>query len=212
MTSSGRVPRRRSQAGFSLMELAIAILILIVGITAVAQLIPAAMESNFRNRYDSSGMIYAQRQLELMASQDIQAGNPVANAHYTLVTTLPDGVATTIRLGLNAPAGGCTPPSANPAIAVMCSDAGAQITIEPSSGNLVINWTQAAGAVTTNYRNQFSSPEGYLYETRWRVMTIFTTLSGVTRPVAKRIILSTRGGPPGVAAPPPTLMTWTVWR
>jgi len=207
-----RVSRPLSQAGFSLIELAIAILILIVGITAVAQLIPAAMESNFRNRYDSSGMIYAQRQLELMYSQDIQVGNPAANGTYAFATTLPDGVAATINLGLNSPAAGCTAPSVNPAIVINCSDAGAQLAIDPSSGNLLINWAQAAGGVPANYRNQFSSPEGYLYETRWRVLTIFTAISGVTRPVAKRILLSTRGGPPGVAAPPTTFMTWTVWR
>ncbi len=195
-----------------MIELMIAILILIVGITAVAQLIPAAMESNFRNRYDSSGMIYAQRQLELMTSQDIQVGNPAANGHYAFVTTLPDGVLFPIRLGLNSPAAGCIPPAVTPAIPISCSDVGAAIATDPSSGNLLIDWTQAAGGVAANYRNQFSSPEGYLYETRWRVTTLFATLSGVTRPVAKRIILSTRGGPPGVAAPPTTFMTWTAWK
>ena len=201
-----------------MIELMIAIAVLFFGVYEVVRLVPAAMESNFRNRYDSSGMIYAQRQLELMAAQDIAVGSPAAGAHYTFATTLPNGVATTIRLGLNSPVAGCTAPSASPAIAINCSDAGAQITIEPASGNLIINWAQAAGAVPAFYRNEFTTTEltvaseRYSYETRWRVMTIFTTISGVTRPVAKRIIISTRGGPPGVAAPPTTLMTWTVWR
>jgi Tfp pilus assembly protein PilV len=49
-----------------MIELMIAIVMLLIGVVAVAQLVPNAMQSNFRNRYDSTGLILAQRQLEQM--------------------------------------------------------------------------------------------------------------------------------------------------
>jgi prepilin-type N-terminal cleavage/methylation domain-containing protein len=61
--------RWRRQSGFSLIELMVAILILFIGIVSVAELVPAAMKSNFRNRNDSTALIVAQRQLTQMAEQ-----------------------------------------------------------------------------------------------------------------------------------------------
>ena len=188
----GHPSRRSRTAGFTLVELLIAILLMLVGIAAVAQLIPAAMTRNFLNRYDSTGLIIAQRQLEQMMAQSIAAGNPAANAHYFFNTTLPNGAAVTINLGVNGPPGP--------------SDAGAA-TITDTGGNILIDWTQAAGGVPANYRNQFTSTEGYLYETRWRVMTFYQTMNGVNQPTAKRIVISTRGGPEGAAQVPTTLVT-----
>ncbi len=74
------------------------------------------------------------------------------------------------------------------------------------------DWGQGAGAVPAGYRNQFTSPEGYLYETRWNVMTFYGNINGTIRPVGKRVILSCRGGPTGVALPPATLVTMVGWR
>jgi prepilin-type N-terminal cleavage/methylation domain-containing protein len=185
--------RRPAAAGFTLIELLIAILLMLVGIAAVAQLIPAAMTRNFLNRYDSTGLIIAQRQLEQMMNQSMTAGNPAVNSHFFFNTTLPNGTATTINLGLHNPLAGTT-------------DVGAAV-ITDASGNFYIDWTQAPGGVPANYRNQFVSAEGYLYETRWRVMTFYAALSGTVQPTAKRIILSTRGGPEGMAQTPTTLIT-----
>lgn len=188
--------RRRSAAGFTLIELLIAILLMLVGIAAVAQLIPAAMTRNFLNRYDSTALIIAQRQLEQMMAQTMTVGNPPVNGHYFFNTRLPNGTAVTINMGVNSPPGP--------------SDIGANVITDPA-GNLFINWSQAAGGVPANYRNQFVSNEGYLYETRWRVMTFYQTLNGVSQATAKRIILSTRGGPQGAAQPPTTLVTIVGW-
>ena len=197
MPAQLRTSRRSPNAGFTLVELLIAIMLLLVGVSAVAQLIPAAMTRNFLNRYDSTALIIAQRQLEQMTAQSITAGNPAVNGHYFFNTTLPNGAAVTINLGLNAPPGP--------------SDVGAPTITDPS-GNIYIDWNQAVGAVPANYRNQFVSNEGYLYETRWRVMTFYQTLSGTTQATAKRIILSTRGGPEGAAQPPATLVIIVGWR
>ena len=78
---------------------------------------------------------------------------------------------------------------------------------------LTPDWT--AGQVA-GYWNTYSSPEGYFYETRWNVMTVFQTIDGNIVPVSKRIVISTRGGPAtpvgGRVAIPVTLVTTTGWR
>lgn len=187
---------RSAAAGFTLIELMMAILLLLVGIVAVAQLIPAAIQKNFQNRYDSTALILAERQLEQMTAQDMMAGNPAVNGNYFFNTTLPDGTAIVVNLGVNSPPGP--------------SDVGANI-VKDTNGNLFIDWNEGAGSVPVNYRNQYVSTEGYLYETRWRVMTFFQTINGVARPVGKRILISTRGGPQGLGQPPTTLMTQIGW-
>ena len=197
MPTQLRSSRHRPAAGFTLIELLIAMLLMLVGISAVAQLIPAAMQRNFLNRYDSTALIIAQRQLEQMMAQSMTVGNPPVNGHYFFNTTLPNGTAVTINLGINRPPGP--------------SDVGAAV-ITDAANNFLIDWTQAAGGVPANYRNQFVSTEGYLYETRWRVMTFYQTLSGTNQATAKRIILSTRGGPEGAALPPATLVIIVGWR
>lgn len=188
-----RTPQPRSRAsGFTLIELLIAIVVLLVGISAVAQLIPAAMTRNFMNRYDSTALIIAERQMEQMMAQTMAVGSPAPGGDYFFNSTLPDGTAVTINMGVNNPPG----PSA----------IGANTITDPA-GNIYIDWTQTAGTVPANYRNQFVSNEGYLYETRWRVMTFFQIINGISQPTAKRIILSTRGGPQGAAQTPTTLIT-----
>lgn len=203
-----RQSRRRAASGFTLVELLIAIVVMLVGIVAVAQLVPAAIRQNFRNRYDSSALIWAQRQLEQIELQDMQVGNPaVVNGPYFLVNlnlplnTIPSR---TVNLGQAPPL--LTDLPGNPAPAPVTNGA----ALRP--GSLSIDWGQAAGAVPAGYRNQFTSPEGYLYETRWNVMTFYGNINGTIRPVGKRIILSCRGGPTGVALPPATLVTMVGWR
>lgn len=69
---------QRAAAGFTLVELLIAIVILLVGIVSVAKLVPTAIQSNFRNRNDSTALITAQRLLEQMARQPLNSQNPGA--------------------------------------------------------------------------------------------------------------------------------------
>lgn len=57
------------QAGFSLVEMMIATVILLVGLVAVAQLVPASLTLNYRNRMDSSALVLAQRQLDVLLDQ-----------------------------------------------------------------------------------------------------------------------------------------------
>ena len=64
---------RGGQRGFSLIEVAIASLVLVAGAVAVMQLVPAAMQSNLNNRYDTTSAVTIQRLRDLMVNQVITA-------------------------------------------------------------------------------------------------------------------------------------------
>ncbi len=64
---------RWPERGFTLTELTIATLVLLVGSVAVMQLVPAAMQSNLRNRYDTTATVIAQRELDQMITQSLTA-------------------------------------------------------------------------------------------------------------------------------------------
>jgi len=63
--------RRGGQGGFSILEMMFATLILLVGLVAVAQLVPASILLNNRNRTDTSSLVFAQRELDQMLVQSI---------------------------------------------------------------------------------------------------------------------------------------------
>ena len=60
---------RRSERGFSILEMMLATIILLVGLVAIAQLVPASILLNYRNRTDSAALVFAQRQLDQMLGQ-----------------------------------------------------------------------------------------------------------------------------------------------
>jgi len=66
-------PGRKKQRGFTFIELAIAVVILLVGIVAVVQLVPAALKSNSANRQDTMSTVIAQRMVEQMLLQPLSA-------------------------------------------------------------------------------------------------------------------------------------------
>lgn len=65
------ITQHGSQGGFSLLEMLLATLILLVGLVAVAQLVPASILLNQRNRTDSSALVFAQRELDQMLDQPL---------------------------------------------------------------------------------------------------------------------------------------------
>src|SRR5712692_11896606 len=93
--------RRTCERGFSILEMLFATIILLVGLVAVAQLVPASILLNYRNRTDSSALVYAQRELDQFLGQPLTVtsftdadgnvcslGNPAAPN-----TVLPDSTA-----------------------------------------------------------------------------------------------------------------------
>jgi prepilin-type N-terminal cleavage/methylation domain-containing protein len=68
-----------AERGFTLVELAIATVVLLVGAVAVMQLVPAAMQSNLNNRYDSAAAVLAQQLLDQISAQPLTATEFLAN-------------------------------------------------------------------------------------------------------------------------------------
>src|SRR5512137_308278 len=63
------------QSGFTLIELMMAMLVLFVGLVAVAQLVPLAITLNAANQQDSTALVIAQRELNQMAAQPLGFSN-----------------------------------------------------------------------------------------------------------------------------------------
>ncbi len=61
--------------GFSILEMMFATVILLVGLIAIAQLVPASILLNYRNRTDSTALVFAQRQLDQMLDQPLSASS-----------------------------------------------------------------------------------------------------------------------------------------
>lgn len=68
-----KTEKYRTDQGFTLIELAIASLLLLFGIVAVAQLVPASMRLNSANRNDSTALVFAQREMQQMTGQQLSA-------------------------------------------------------------------------------------------------------------------------------------------
>ncbi len=63
--------RRTRERGFSILEMMFATIILLVGLVAIAQLVPASILMNSRNRTDSSALVFAQRELDFILDQPL---------------------------------------------------------------------------------------------------------------------------------------------
>lgn len=60
-----------NQRGFTLIEMAVATAVLLIGIVGVAQLVPVAVNMNMGNRNDSTALVIAQREMEALIDQSI---------------------------------------------------------------------------------------------------------------------------------------------
>ena len=162
------ISARTNQRGFTLTEVLIAIIILLVGIVAVAQLVPASIGSNSANRNDSAALVFAQRQMDLFVGQPLNMSiSPPA------FTETIDGQTFTCYLG------DPTQPS-NTAVGSPLSVFYNQMVIDFSA------------ATADNYNFTYQDPNdpfGMVYDVRWAVITTTNSSHLVT---SKRFILGVR--------------------
>jgi prepilin-type N-terminal cleavage/methylation domain-containing protein len=159
--------RTKGQRGFTLTEVLIAIAVLLVGIIAVAQLVPASIGSNSANRNDSSALVFAQRQMDQFLSRPLNMSISPPSFTETI-----DGQTFTCYLG---------DPTQNNVVV------GNPVTV--FYNQLVINF---AAAPVTNYSFTYQDPNdpyGLVYDVRWAVITTTNSNGMVT---SKRFILGTR--------------------
>jgi len=158
----------RKQSGFTLTEVLMAIVILLVGIVAVAQLVPASIGSNSANRNDSSALVFAQREMDQFLLQPLNMSiSPPA-----FIETID---AQTFTCYLGDP----TQPS-NTVV-------GSPVT--EFYNQLVINFSSSPVANYSFTYHDPNDPFGLVYDVRWAVITTTNSSGFVT---SKRFILGAR--------------------
>ena len=181
---------QRTQAGsrgFTLVELAVASLILIVGVAAVVQLVPAAMRSNLSNRFDTTATVMAQRYLDLVVTQ---------------------GITATV---INDPTG--TFPCGGGGVACLLGDV-SQSDV-PVGAQLLPNgrmdFTVPVEKVPAGYGLRVvdpNDPTGVRYDIRWNVVSVVRPVAtNPTMLIAKRVTVGARRE----GTFPPNSVTLTVW-
>jgi hypothetical protein len=133
----------KHERGFSILEMLLATVVLLVGLVAIAQLVPATIVLNFRNRTDSSALVFAQRELDQFIDQPL------------FVTTFTDTTGNTCALG-----------SASPANAVQ----GSPVVVV--NNQVVIDFSQALVtnySFPIPYQDP-TDPSGVAYDVRWAVI------------------------------------------
>jgi prepilin-type N-terminal cleavage/methylation domain-containing protein len=134
---------RDGQRGFSILEMMLATIILLVGLVAIAQLVPASILMNYRNRTDSSALVFAQREMDQMLDQPLNPTPP----QFT------DALGNVCYLGSSA---SLNTVQGSPVVVV--------------NNQPLINFNAAP---VTNYSFTFSDstdPTGTTYDVRWAVI------------------------------------------
>ena len=159
---TNRKGRHSDQRGFTLVEMLMATVIILVGLVAVAQLVPTSVMMNSNNRNDGTALVFAERVLEEMRNQ------PLSSTSFTDPTLAPCLLANTCLLG----------DPTQPAVAV-----GSPLNTTGSSP--IIDFSTApAGGYSFNYVDP-NDPLNAIYDVRWTVVTIVN--NGIV--TGKRIIL-----------------------
>jgi prepilin-type N-terminal cleavage/methylation domain-containing protein len=139
------------QRGFTLVEMLIATVIVIVGLVAVAQLVPTSVMLNSNNRNDGTALVFAQREMEALREQ------PLNLFTFTDPVGVTCPMATTCNLG-------------NPALPRQ--PVGSPLVVNPNSGALMIDFSAAKVSgysfTYTDPNDPFRSP----YDVRWAVFTV----------------------------------------
>jgi prepilin-type N-terminal cleavage/methylation domain-containing protein len=150
---------RGGERGFTLVEMLMATVIVVVGLVAVAQLVPTSMMLNANNRSDGSALVIAQKQMEALRALPLSA------------TTFTDPLGVTCPLGTTCYTGDPSKPG--------------QVVGSPLFNNTpIIDYAQP---LVTGYGFTYTDPNdptGAVNDVRWAVVTIN---NGAT--TGKRIIV-----------------------
>ncbi len=134
--------------GFTLIEMVLAMAILAVAVSALVVLIPFATQQNALNRWDTAGMVYAQRVLEQMRAQGPTPGSfTLCDTSMSTAATCP--VTGETQLTINMAAGGC-----------------------PLTTNGSIDWTQPVSSCVpsdTATLKESSNPQAPDILVRWNI-------------------------------------------
>ena len=154
----------RQQSGFTLIEVMAATMVLLVGLVAVAQLVPVSLTINSGSRGDSTALVIQQRVLEQMLDQPLAAMTCTAPA-------CPDAQLTTWNLGS----------AATPRTVV-----GSTVTTYNNTPVIDFSAAQVPG-YSFNYTD-LNDPFRAIYDVRWAVVT-YVQGAQIT---GKRFVLSAR--------------------
>jgi prepilin-type N-terminal cleavage/methylation domain-containing protein len=164
--SSTFTKRRKNERGFSLLEMLFATIILLVGLVAIAQLVPASIRLNYWNRMDSSSLVFAQRELDFMIDQ------PLISTNFTDPQGVYCPLGNTCNLGNPAPQNQV---QGSPVVAV--------------NNQTLINFANPTGIPNWSFTYQDpNDPSGTTYDVRWAVIVSGTNVT----PSSKRFILGVR--------------------
>jgi prepilin-type N-terminal cleavage/methylation domain-containing protein len=134
--------RHNTEGGFSLVEVMVAIAVLLIGVVAVAQLVPMSLTFNNDNRSDSVALVLTQRELDQMLDQPLKA------------TQFTDGLGNVCNLG--------NPATPNAVVGSTLVTINNRPTIDFTAGQV--------GGYSFNYADP-EDPNGATYDVRWAVIT-----------------------------------------
>ena len=151
-----RRPGRRvrpAEAGMSLIELMISMIVLVVGMMGIMVMISMAITTNARNKMDTTATALSQMVIEAVASQSVVTGTPFTVTDCNPVGAGGPQVWTVNTVGVAAPGAGA-----------------------PLDANGNMDFTVNYAAVPANYKMQFvscgSGGRQTTYEVRWNVTNI----------------------------------------
>jgi prepilin-type N-terminal cleavage/methylation domain-containing protein len=159
-TSGRRAPG--DQEGFTLVELLMATVIILVGLVAVAQLVPTSVLMNSNNRNDGTALVFAQHELEAMRAVPLNQ------------STFSDPQGVLCPLGNTCNLGDPSQPG--------------QLVGSPVNAGAGTPIIDFSGAQVAGYSFTYvdpNDPYGAAYDVRWAVVT--TTNGPIT--TGRRIIL-----------------------
>ena len=167
---SNNAAQNKKQAGMSLLEMLIAIVVLGVGMCSLLVLFLDSTYSTNKSSKDSSGTFLAQMVLEQISAQ---------HPNSTASIVIPDCAGNSWTV---ATAGGAAP-----------AGAGANLitnTNNPGYGG--IDQSQAVNNITTNYEMQYTDCDANghqtTYDVRWNVMTISANTTRLITVSARQLV------------------------